>query len=496
MSQKSLKEQRLQRIKNLGSLVERGFEAYPYKFEVTDKAALLQEKYKDSVAGDEFEDVVSIAGRVMLLRMMGKVSFATIEDDSGRIQVYFQKDILEKYNALKKIDLGDYIEVKGNIFRTQKGELTIKAHDFRPLVKSLRPLPDKYHGLSDKEQRYRQRYLDLMVNPDVKRAFILRSKTISFIRRYLEDLGFMEVETPVLQSVPGGAEARPFKTHHNALNHDYHMRISLELYLKRLIVGGFNQVYEMGRLFRNEGVSPKHNPEFTMLELYWVGKDYIDILELVENMYSELIKTLTGSYKVDYQGTILDFSTPWARVDYTTEIAKKAGIDFDMLDEEKLRAWVAENYPKKGGDEQALAEQPINQIYNKLYDIYVEPFLEQPTFVMDHPQAISPLAKKHRSREGLVERFEPVCMGMELGNAFSELNDPLDQRERFELQESLRDKGDDEQPPLDEDFLTALEFGMPPTGGLGLGIDRIAMIVADVPSIRDVILFPLLKPES
>jgi len=496
MSQKSLKEQRLQRIKNLESLVERGFEAYPYKFEISNKAKELQEKYKDTQAGEEFDDLVSVAGRVMLLRMMGKVTFATIEDNSGRIQVYFQKDMLDKYNALKKIDLGDYIEVKGNIFRTQKGELTVKAHDFRPLVKSLRPLPDKYHGLSDKEQRYRQRYLDLMVNPEVKRAFILRSKTISFIRRYLEDLGFIEVETPVLQSVPGGAEARPFKTHHNALNHDYHMRISLELYLKRLIVGGFEQVYEMGRLFRNEGVSPKHNPEFTMLELYWVGKDYIDILELVENMYSELVKTLTGSYKINYQGTELDFSTPWARVDYTGEIAKKAGIDFDILDEDKLRAWVAKNYPKKGGDEQALAEQPINQIYNKLYDIYVEPFLEQPTFVMDHPQAISPLAKKHRSREGLVERFEPVCMGMELGNAFSELNDPLDQRQRFELQQSLRDKGDDEQPPLDEDFLTALEFGMPPTGGLGLGIDRIAMIVADVPSIRDVILFPLLKPEA
>ncbi len=495
MSQKSLKEQRLQRIKNLDSLIERGFEAYPYSFEVEHQTKELQEKYADSVAADEFEDIVSIAGRVMLLRMMGKVTFATIEDDSGRIQVYFQKDMLEKYNALKKIDLGDYIEVKGSIFRTQKGELTIKVNDFRPLVKSLRPLPDKYHGLSDKEQRYRQRYLDLMVNPEVKRAFILRSKTISFIRRYLEDLGFMEVETPVLQSVPGGAEARPFKTHHNALNYDFHMRISLELYLKRLIVGGFKQVYEMGRLFRNEGVSPKHNPEFTMLELYWVGKDYIDILELVENMYSELVKTLTGSYKINYQGTELDFSTPWARIDFTGEIAKKAGIDFDMLDEEKLRAWVAENYPKKGGEEQALAEQPINQIYNKLYDIYVEPFLEQPTFVMDHPQAISPLAKKHRSRAGLVERFEPVCMGMELGNAFSELNDPIDQRKRFELQESLRDRGDDEQPPLDEDFLTALEFGMPPTGGLGLGIDRIAMLVADVPSIRDVILFPLLKPE-
>lgn len=476
--------------------MERGFEAYPYKFDASHKAAELHEKYDESSAGDEFDEIVSIAGRVMLKRMMGKVTFATLEDDSGRIQAYFQKDMLENYNALKKIDLGDYLEVKGNVFKTQKGELTVKAEDFRPLVKSLRPLPDKYHGLSDKEQRYRQRYIDLMVNPDVKKAFVLRSKAISFIRRYLDDLGFLEVETPVLQAVPGGAEARPFVTHHNALNHDYHLRISLELYLKRLIVGGFNQVYEMGRLFRNEGISLKHNPEFTMLELYWAGKDYIDILELVENMYSAMIKKLTGSTTISYQGKELDFSVPWARIDYTGEIAKRAGIDFDFLDEEKLRAWVAENYPKKGGDEQALAEQPINQIYNKLYDIYVEPHLEQPTFVMDHPLAISPLAKKHRSREGLVERFEPVCMGMELGNAFSELNDPIDQRQRFEHQQSLREGGDDEQPPLDEDFLAALEYGMPPTGGLGLGIDRIAMLIADVPSIRDVILFPLLKPES
>ncbi len=496
MSQKTFNEQRQQRQKNLESLVERGFEAYPYKYDASHLAQELQEKYIDSKAGDEFDEQVSIAGRVMLKRMMGKVTFATIEDNSGRIQAYFQKDMLEKYNALKKIDLGDYLEIKGTIFKTQKGELTVKAESFRPLVKSLRPLPDKYHGLSDKEQRYRQRYIDLMVNPDVKKAFILRSKAISFIRRYLDDLGFLEVETPVLQSVPGGAEARPFVTHHNALNHDYHLRISLELYLKRLVVGGFSQVYEMGRLFRNEGISLKHNPEFTMLELYWAGKDYIDILELVENMYSAMIKTLTGSTTINYQGVELDFSTPWARIDYTGEIAKRANIEFDLLDEEKLRAWVAENYPKKGGDEQALAEQPINQIYNKLYDIYVEPYLQQPTFVMDHPLAISPLAKKHRSREGLVERFEPVCMGMELGNAFSELNDPIDQRQRFEQQQSLREAGDDEQPPLDEDFLAALEYGMPPTGGLGLGIDRIAMLIADVPSIRDVILFPLLKPES
>ena len=497
MSQTGLNEQREQRKKNLESLVERGFEAYPYTFETTHKAQELQDKYPDGEPGTEYDEQVTIAGRAMMVRMMGKASFLTLQDSSGRIQAYFQKDDLEAYNALKKIDIGDWMEVSGSLFITKTGELTVKASAFRPLVKSLRPLPDKHHGLSDKEQRYRQRYVDLMVNPEVKRAFELRSRAISYMRRYLDDLGFLEVETPVLQSVPGGAEARPFVTHHNALDHEFHLRISLELYLKRLIVGGFDAVYEIGRLFRNEGVSPKHNPEFTMMELYWIGKDYIDILELVENMYSSMIEKLTGSMIITYQGTKLDFTPPWPRVDFTGEIAKKAGIDFDMLDEDKLREWTKVHYAGSGEDgDKPLGEQPIGNIYNKLYDIYVEPHLEQPTFVMDHPLVISPLSKIHRERTGLVERFEPVCMGMELGNAFSELNDAVDQRKRFEAQAELREAGDDEAHRLDEDFIAALEYGMPPTGGLGLGIDRIAMLIADVPSIRDVILFPLLKPES
>ena len=485
-------EQRDQRLRNLASLVERGFEAHPYTYAASHRAAELQAAHSGE-PGARWDEPVSVAGRVMLLRGMGKVTFATLQDATGQLQAYFQKDQLEAYNALKKVDLGDWLEVRGPLFITQKGELTIDVQSFRPLVKSLRPLPDKYHGLQDKEQRYRQRYLDLMVNPEVRRAFTLRSKAISFIRRYLDDLGFMEVETPVLQSVPGGAEARPFVTHHNALDYDFHLRISLELYLKRLIVGGFDAVYEIGRNFRNEGVSYKHNPEYTMLELYWAGKDYEDILRLVETMYSELIERLTGSMKLSYQGHDLDFTPPWDRTDYTGDLAKRAGIDFDIMDEERLRAWVKDNHAQVDGV--ALAEEPLTQIFNKLYDIYVEPHLVQPTFVMDHPQAISPLAKKHRSRPGLVERFEPVCVGMELGNAFSELNDPLDQRERFELQQQLRELGDDEQPELDEDFLVALEYGMPPTGGLGLGIDRLAMLLADAPSIRDVVLFPLLKPE-
>ena len=494
---KSLQEQREQRLRNLDSLIERGFEAYPYDASPTRTAAELQAAHPEPEAGTDVSDeVVTVAGRVMLLRMLGKLTFATIQDATGRIQVSFEKSMLERYNALKKVDLGDWLEVTGPLYATNTGELTVKSTDFRPLVKSLRPLPDKHHGLTDKEQRYRQRHLDLMVNPEVRRAFELRSKAIAFIRRWLDDLGFLEVETPVLQSVPGGAEARPFTTHHNALDMPLFLRIAPELYLKRLIVGGFDAVYEIGRNFRNEGISYKHNPEYTMLELYWVGKDYLDILDLVESMYASLIEELTGSTVLTYQGQELDFSRPWTRVDYVTELAERAGMDVDPLDEDALRAWTAERYPGAGDDgEPPLAERPINQIYDKLYDIHVEPHLVQPTFVMDHPQAISPLAKKHRSRPGLVERFEPVVVGMELGNAFSELNDPIDQRARFELQQRLREGGDDEAHPLDEEFLAALEYGMPPTGGLGLGIDRLAMLLADAASIRDVILFPLLRPD-
>lgn len=496
MSQKSLQEQRQQRLRNLESLVERGFEAYPYRYEVSHHAAELQGRHRNAAAGDAFpEEAVTVAGRAMTVRNMGKVTFITLQDATGAIQAYFQRDAIEGYTALKKVDIGDWLEVTGSLFKTKTGELTVAATTFRPLAKSLRPLPDKFHGLTDKEARYRQRYLDLMVNPDVKRAFVLRAKAISYLRRHLDALGFVEVETPTLQAVPGGADARPFVTHHNALDFDFHLRISLELYLKRLIVGGFDAVYEIGRNFRNEGVSYKHNPEYTMLELYWAGRDYLDILELVETLCSGMVDELTGSMRLRYQGTELDFTPPWPRVDYTTALRDGAGFDFDPLDAERLRAWVADKHPPAAGEE-ALADQPLNRIYDKLYDIYVEPGLTGPVFVMDHPEAISPLAKRHRRRPGLVERFEPVVMGMEIGNAFSELNDPLDQRRRFELQQQLRDAGDEEAQPLDEDFLTALEYGMPPTGGLGLGIDRIAMLLADVPSIRDVILFPLLRPEG
>jgi len=491
-------DQRDQRLRNLQALVDRGVEPYAYSFERTHTAAELRAQHPSLQPGDRVEgEPVTVSGRVMLLRMLGKLTFATLQDQSGRVQVSFERAKLEQYDALKKIDLGDWLEVTGHVYATKTGELTVDADAFRLLAKALRPLPSKHHGLQDKELRYRQRYLDTIMNPESRRAFELRAAAGSDIRGSLDERGFIEVETPVLQSQPGGAEARPFVTHHNALDHDFYLRISLELYLKRLIVGGFEAVYEIGRNFRNEGISYKHNPEYTMLELYWAGRDYIDILELVEDLYSNLVRDLTGSTKLVYQGKELDFTPPWPRVDYTGELAARAGLDFDVLDEERLRAWVRERFPEPGaGGGPPLAERPLGQVYAKLYDVYVEPNLVGPVFVMDHPEVISPLAKRHRTRRGLVERFEPVAVGMELGNAFSELNDPLDQRRRFELQEQLREAGDDEAQRLDEDFLAALEYGMPPTGGLGLGIDRLAMLLADAPSIRDVILFPLLRPQT
>src|SRR5690606_17584411 len=430
-------DQRDQRLRNLQALVERGIEPYPYSFERTHTSAELRAEHPSLAPGDRLDgDEVTVAGRVMLLRMLGKLTFATLQDHAGRVQVSFEKAKLADYNALKKLDLGDWLEVTGQVYATRTGELTVDARSFRLLAKALRPLPSKHHGLQDKELRYRQRYLDTIMNPESRRTFELRAHAIAYIRRYLDERGFIEVETPVLQAQPGGAEARPFVTHHNALDHDFYLRISLELYLKRLIVGGFDAVYEIGRNFRNEGLSYKHNPEYTMLELYWAGKDYLDILELVENMYSGLVLELLGSTKLTYQGTELDFAPPWPRVDYTGELAKRAGMDFDPLDEERLRAWTAVKHPGAAEGELPLAERPLNQVFDKLYDIYVEPHLVGPVFVMDHPLAISPLAKKHRSRPGLVERFEPVAVGMELGNAFSELNDPLDQRARFERQQA------------------------------------------------------------
>src|SRR5690625_572459 len=366
MSEKSLKEQQEQRRSNLQELEAAGFEAFPYSYRPTHTLAELQERFAGGEPGDRHEDAVRVAGRIMTLRGMGKVTFVTFRDASGSMQAYFQRDALERYAALKKFDLGDWIEVEGPLFRTRTGGLTVDVQEFRLLVKSLRPLPDKWHGVTDKEIRYRQRYLDLLADQESRRVFELRSRAISLLRRWLDDRGFFEVETPVLQSIPGGAEARPFVTHHNALNHDFHLRISLELPLKRLLVGGFEAVYEIGRVFRNEGLSWKHNPEYTMLELYWAGRDYIDILELVEELLAVMVKELTGSTVITWQGQELDFTPPWPRGDYTEEVARRAGLDFSLLDEDRLRAWVAENLPGGTEEEGPLAEQPFGKILDRL----------------------------------------------------------------------------------------------------------------------------------
>jgi lysyl-tRNA synthetase class 2 len=488
-SEDALPEQTRNRLAKIAEFRSAGLNPYPYAYERTHTAAELKAAHADAKPGDAWPDEqVAIAGRVMAIRKLGKATFVTLQDQTGKMQGFFRaQELGGGYGTLDFLDLGDVIGIEGSVMVTRTGELSVLARHWTLLVKSLHPLPDKFHGLTDKGTRYRQRYLDLFVNPDVRRTFELRSRAVSLIRRHLDARGFLEVETPVLQAVPGGAEARPFVTHHNALNHDYHLRISLELFLKRLIVGGFEKVYEIGRVFRNEGLSFKNNPEFTMLELYWAYRDYTAVLKLTEQLYETVFTELLGSPEVEFGGHRLNFKAPWPRLDYTTTLAEHAGWTFDPVDEEAIRAWTREHRPH-------LAGEHLGEIYDQVYDELVEPGIHQPTFVMDHPLAISPLAKRHRNRPGVVERFEPVCMGMELGNAFSELNDPLDQRARFELQQALRDAGDEEVPPLDEDFLLALEYGMPPTAGLGLGIDRLAMLLSGSTSIRDVVLFPLLRP--
>jgi len=430
-----------------------------------------------------------VAGRLVALRRMGKVTFAHLLDETGRIQLYFQRDLTPKYELLKKLDVGDILGVRGHPFTTKTGEVTVKVLDWTPLVKSLHPLPDKWHGLRDKEVRYRQRYLDLIVNPEVREVFRRRSEIVRYIRRFFEAKGFLEVETPILQPTTGGAEARPFKTYHNALDHEFYLRISLELYLKRLLVGGYEKVFEIGRNFRNEGIDHNHNPEFTMLEAYWAYADYQDMAGLVEELLSGLVLHLFGSHEVPYQGRVLNFKPPFRRISFVEALKEKAGLPFDPLDLERLRLWADAHHPE-------LSQVPNYKLLDKLFGIYVEPELQDPTFVFDFPLAISPLAKRHREKPGLVERWDLYAGGMELAPCYSELNDPLDQRERFLEQARRRKEGDEEAPEPDEDFLLALEYGMPPAAGLGLGIDRLAMLLTDQPSLRDVLLFPLLKPKK
>ena len=434
---------------------------------------------------------VNIAGRMMTRRVMGKASFCDVQDRSGRIQVYVRRDQIgdEAYAAFKHYDIGDFIGISGDVFTTHMGEISVKAHSITLLSKSLQILPEKWHGLRDQELRYRQRYLDLIVNPDVKETFIKRSLIIKTIRNFLDSRGFLEVDTPVLQSIAGGGAARPFITYHNSLDMEMNLRIALELPLKRLIIGGLERVYELGRVFRNEGLDVKHNPEFTMLELYQAYTDYEGMMELVEAMFRETAKAATGGLIINYGGTELDLSKPFSRITMVDAVKQYTGIDFDQIPTlEEARSMALEHHIEIKGIHQK------GDILNLFFEKYAEDNLIQPTFLMDHPVEISPLTKRKPSNPGYTERFELFIKGHEFANAYSELNDPIDQRARFEHQEALRAGGDQEANRIDEDFLLALEYGMPPTGGVGVGIDRLIMLLTDSYSIRDVLLFPTMKP--
>ena len=436
---------------------------------------------------------VKVAGRLMSKRGMGKVSFCDLQDKDGRIQIYARQDEMDEavYKEFRKYDIGDIVGVDGEVFRTQRGEMSVRAKKITLLSKSLLPLPEKFHGLQDKELRYRQRYVDLMVNPDVKNNFLVRSKFIKHVRDFMDGRGYIEVETPVLNTISGGATARPFITHHNTLDIDMYMRIATELPLKRLIVGGMDRVYEIGRIFRNEGMDPKHNPEFTTIELYQAYADFNDMMDLFEDLLSSAAQKLLGTYQVQWQGEDIDLTPGWPRMPMHEAVKQYCGIDFMTIgsDEEAVAA------AKSIGVE--LPETADKTWGNALYECFdqkVEEKLIQPTFITMHPVDVSPLAKRSPKDPRLTERFELFICHSEMGNAFSELNDPIDQRQRFQKQVEMRAKGDDEAGMMDEDFLTALEYGMPPTGGLGIGIDRCVMLLTGADTIRDVILFPTMKP--
>ncbi len=475
---------RRERLKELKAAGHDPFKIVSYDVDATSKKIV-----SDYAAYDAKR--VSLAGRLISKRLMGKAGFAHIRDAEGDIQLYFRIDALgeEKYDEFKKIDIGDIIGVKGEVFTTHKGEISVKVADFTLLTKSLRPLPEKYHGLKDTEIRYRKRYLDLIVNPEVKDVFVKRSAIIASIRTFLNERGFIEVETPILNTIMGGANARPFVTHHNTLDMDMYLRIAPELYLKRLIVGGFDKVYEMGRLFRNEGMDTRHNPEFTTMELYQAYADYSDMMDITEELYKYCAEKVLGTTLLNYQGEEVDLGKKWERVTMTDIVKKVTGIDFggdpDMT---AIRAQA-----KALGVELAPDDGWGNALY-KVFDEKVEETLTGPIFVIDYPVEVSPLAKRKPSDPRLTERFEFFINAREMGNAFSELNDPEDQRARFEDQVKKREKGDDEAQMMDEDYVTALEYGLPPTGGLGIGIDRMVMLFTDSASIRDVLLFPTMKP--
>ena len=472
----------------LKSLQDEGRDPYAeVKFDVTHHAAPIKENF------EEMENVdVVIAGRMMSKREMGKASFCDILDKTGRIQAYVKIDEIgiEEYERFKKLDIGDIIGIKGFVFKTRRGEISIHVKELKLLSKSLRPLPEKWHGLKDTETRYRQRYVDLIVNPEVRRNFEIRSGFIKYLRNFLDNRGFMEVETPVLNTLAGGAAARPFITHHNTLDIDMYMRIATELHLKRLIVGGFERVYEVGRIFRNEGMDTKHNPEFTTVELYQAYTDFNGMMDLFEDLLSGAAHDLLGTYEVEWQGEKVSLKAPFRRMTMAEAVKEYLGVDFMAIndDEEAVKAAIAAGVDMEG------VEPTWGHALYECYDQKVEQHMVQPTFITMHPVDVSPLAKRSPSDPRLTERFELFICRSEMGNAFSELNDPIDQKQRFMKQVELRDKGNDETEMMDDDFINALEYGMPPTGGLGIGIDRCVMLLTGSDSIRDVILFPTMKP--
>jgi len=486
------------RLEELEELNKKGIPAFAYSYDVNS----YSKEIKDNFEKYEGKDV-KIAGRIMTLRRMGKASFAHLQDHHGRIQIYLKKDdIGDYYDVFKLLDIGDIIGVEGYVFKTKTGEISVHAKSFQLLAKSIRPIPiakeqiDEngnkvvYDQFADKELRYRQRYVDLIVNPDVKDVFVQRSKIITEIRKYLDRNGLIEVETPILQPLYGGASARPFVTHHNALDVDLYLRIADELYLKRLIVGGFDGVYEISKDFRNEGMDRTHNPEFTMLELYVAYKDYNWMMEFVENMIATIAKNVFGKTEFEIEGTTINFNPPWKRISMVDELKNVTGIDVLQATSDDLKKVLkSKNVELEGGESKG-------KLIDLLFEATIQNQLIQPTFVVDYPVELSPLAKKHRRREGLVERFEGFVLGREICNAFSELNDPIDQKARFMEQAKMREEGDDEAHQIDEDFVRALEYGMPPTAGLGIGIDRLVMLLTNQSSIRDVLLFPQMKPQK
>lgn len=489
-----LNEQRQQRMKKLELLREAGIAPYGSRFEVKDRAGQLLKLHGEKTKETLEQEKVSctVAGRVVALRRFGKAGFAVLQDGSDRLQVYLKRDLLSEqaYTVVEQLDLGDWIGVTGTLFRTRTNEFTVEVHHLTFLSKALRPLPEKWHGLTDVETRYRQRYVDLIANPQVHQIFSTRSRIIAGIRTFLIERGFLEVETPMMHPVPGGATAKPFVTHHNALGVDLYLRIAPELYLKRLIVGGFPRVFEINRNFRNEGISTIHNPEFTMLEFYVSYADFKDLITLTEELIAGLAQLIHGKTVIPYQGKEIMLTPPWRRWSYHQAILEVNNLNPSVFHDREQALAAAErlNVPVD-------PKASLFTIVNELFEETVEPKLQQPTFITDYPIEISPLARRKDTEPNLTDRFELYIAGREIANAFSELNDPLDQRERFEHQAAQREAGDEEAHLVDEDFLRALEFGMPPTAGEGIGIDRLVMLFTDQASIRDVVLFPQLRPE-